>query len=348
MIKFLSFFFILLVVALYFWYVQGFDIGPILQKAKGIHIRVTLDDAPAVPDGDPVLGGWEIKKKMLTARTEVAAVALDGKVYVIGGIDGFGRSVNMVEIYNPKTDEWVAGPPLPEKRHHVAAVSVGEKLFVIGGHAGLNFAPTKKMWMLEGDGWRELANLPEARGAAAVASYVNSEGREQIYIFGGAGENGVSNRVFTYDVGTNEWTRIKDMPTEREHFGAATIGDKIYVVGGRENSVTKNRDDLEVYFPEKNIWAIGPPMPSKRGGIAVASVRDRLYVFGGEHPVGTYDTVEEYHPETKTWRTMNPMPTRRHGLGVAVMDGSVYVIGGGKRPFISVSKANEKFTPFAE
>src|SRR3989344_9655267 len=114
----------------------------------------------------------------------------------------------------------------------------------------------------------------------AIAT-VENEGGSALYVFGGAGEKDVSSDVFAYFPKSNEWKKMKDMPTAREHFGAAAIGDKIYVVGGRKKSVTKNLDDLEIYFPEKNIWAIGTPMPSRRGGIAVASLHDTLYVFGG-------------------------------------------------------------------
>ena len=39
------------------------------------------------------------------------------------------------------------------------------------------------------------------------------------------------------------------------------------------------------------------------------------------------------------------MPTARHGLGAAVVGGTIYVIGGGATPGLSVSGANEAFTP---
>jgi hypothetical protein len=42
---------------------------------------------------------------------------------------------------------------------------------------------------------------------------------------------------------------------------------------------------------------------------------------------------------------MPDMLTSRHGLGAAVVGDTIYVIGGGETPGLSVSGANEAFTP---
>jgi len=101
---------------------------------------------------------------------------------------------------------------------------------------------------------------------------------------------------------------------------------------------------LEVYDPLADIWSEEPSMPTPRGGSAAVAYLSRLYVFGGEEPGGTFDENEEYDPTTKQWREALVMSTARHGLGAAVVDGAVYVIGGGKRPALSVSNVNERYT----
>jgi N-acetylneuraminic acid mutarotase len=70
-----------------------------------------------------------------------------------------------------------------------------------------------------------------------------------------------------------------------------------------------------------------------------------IYVFGGEGPQGTFRENEMYDAGTDTWTTMAPMPTARHGLGAAVVGDTIYVIGGGPEPGLSVTGANEAYTP---
>ena len=50
---------------------------------------------------------------MPTARSELAAAALDGRIYVAGGIAQWGTTAAF-EAYDPATDRWEELPPLPE------------------------------------------------------------------------------------------------------------------------------------------------------------------------------------------------------------------------------------------
>jgi len=351
MAKLIAVIIIILLIGGYFWYVRGVEIGPIIQKIKSIHISITFDEERGTEQitQDSTLGIWETLPEMPTSRTEVAVAALGNTIFVIGGFDGFGRTVNTVEVFNTETKDWSTHTPLPAKVHHAGLVVLNDKLYVVGGFSGLNFDPIDSVWTLDKEeGWVSLKSLPKAMGAMAVVAFDTAEAgieNTRIYTFGGVGKEGLSDQVYAYNPTLNEWATMKKMPTAREHFSGIAIEDKIYAVGGRKKSIRKNLDDLEIFFPLKNIWAIGPSMPTDRGGIASAAVNGKLYVFGGEDPVGTFDVVEEYNPETKDWNTMNPMPTARHGLGAAVVDGKIYVIGGGKRPLLSVSKLNEAFTP---
>src|SRR3989338_2563000 len=368
--KFLTVIIIVALVGLYFWYVRGVEVEPLLKKAKSIRIRIAFEEEALPPPQDERLGTWESLPDMPTERTEVEVAALGKDIYVIGGIDGFGRTVNKVEAFDTLKRVWSEAVPLPSGKHHAAAVALGDKLYVLGGYAGLNFEPTDDLWIFDKgkERWRELKSMPEPLGAmaaigmeaytadkttvrqetstdvgAGVEQKLGPEG-DAIYVFGGTGEEGLSDKVYMYDVRRNEWEMKTRMPTAREHLAAATIGDRIFVVGGRKKSITKNLGNLEVYTPAKDIWVIGPPMPTKRGGIAAATTGGRLYVFGGEDPTKTFDAVEEYDPAEKKWRKMNPMSRGRHGLGAAEVDEKIYVIGGGKRPLLSVSGLNEVFT----
>ena len=48
-------------------------------------------------------GKWNIRAPLQTARTEVAAAELGGKIYLIGGYEKNG---DLVEEYDPAKDSW--------------------------------------------------------------------------------------------------------------------------------------------------------------------------------------------------------------------------------------------------
>src|SRR3989442_15359617 len=81
-------------------------------------------------------GTWTPLAPMPTARQEVAAAALDGRIFVIGGFGANFEPVATVEVYDPATDRWEVRMPLPAPTHHLAAAAVGGRLFVAGGYSG--------------------------------------------------------------------------------------------------------------------------------------------------------------------------------------------------------------------
>ena len=51
-----------------------------------------------------------------------------------------------------------------------------------------------------------------------------------------------------------EWTDVAEIPTPREHLGAASDGRYLYAVGGRELSAAKNTASFERYDPAADSW----------------------------------------------------------------------------------------------
>src|SRR2546427_9699724 len=88
----------------------------------------------AVAVGGPSKGGWAAKAPALRKRTEVAAAAVGGKVYVVGGFQpGLPFITPAVEEYDPVTDTWHERAPLPSGLHHAGIGVVNDRLYVIGG-----------------------------------------------------------------------------------------------------------------------------------------------------------------------------------------------------------------------
>ena len=318
--------------------ILGILLGAYLFYVRGGGVQPELG-APQVIErqGGARAYAWTQKAEMPTARTEVTAAVRDGKVYVIGGLDGFARTVATVEVYDTATDDWRSAPDLPEARHHAVAVTVGDTLYVIGGFTGTGFEPKPEVFALKVQGtWQRVVALPEARGALAAAVVDN-----RILVVGGVGPQGLANDLFVYEPALDAWTKKTPAPTRRDHLAAGALGGLLYVAGGREKSLSKNLSTLEVYDSASDTWHAGPGMPTARGGVAGAVFDGLFVVAGGEQPGGTFREVEAFDPVANDWLSLPPLPTPRHGLAAAAVGNTLYIIGGGKKPGLSVSGSNE-------
>ena len=298
-------------------------------------------------------GTWRTAAPMPTKRTEVAAAALDGKIYVVGGFEkpSLGNMMNFaitpsVEMYDPVTDQWTSKASLPIGLHHVGIGVVDRRLYVIGGYtkSGLSVwdpVATVHAYDPATDRWTERASMPTARGALSVMEH---EGK--LYAIGGFDRKANNAQVEVYDPVRNVWTTGASLPTPRDHLAAATIGGKVYAIGGRVNGdYSQNLAVVERYDPATDRWTRVSDLPTSRSGITAAVVEGRIYVFGGEGAAGTFNENEAYDPARDIWQRLTPMPTARHGLGSAVVQGRIYVISGGPSPGGSFSNLNEVFIP---
>ena len=82
---------------------------------------------------DPETNSWTTKASMPSARHNILAAAVDGKIYAIGGwTSGPGNVLGNNEEYDPMNDSWDTMTPMPTART-AGGAAVNNKLYVIGG-----------------------------------------------------------------------------------------------------------------------------------------------------------------------------------------------------------------------
>ena len=185
--------------------------------------------------------------------------------------------------------------------------------------------------------WKRLADMPTARSGLAVAAYEN-----KIYAIGGEALQGVTGAVETFDPETNIWQKKSPKPLAVSDVGAAVIGGKIYIPGGRLRS-GKVTNILEVYDPRQDRWEQGAALPMALSAYAMVAFEGRLYLFGGWDDKQYLDIVLVYDPDRDTWSTRTPMPSRRESSGAVVAGGKIYVLGGYAGKYALT--ANEEYLP---
>lgn len=316
-------------------------------------VLITPPVSAQSPKPEPDGGTWRTAAPAPTKRTEVAAGALDGKIYVVGGFEkpSFGNVMNLaitpsLEVYDPATDRWTPKAPLPVGLHHVGIGVVGRRLYVIGGYTQSGFSvwnPVATVYAYDPatDTWTDRAPMPTARGALSVTEH---DGK--LYAIGGYDRKANNAQVEVYDPVHDVWATRAPLPTPRDHLATATVAGKIYAIGGRLNGgYDRNLGVVEMYDPSTDRWMRVSDLPTARSGVTTAVVEGKIYVFGGEGPAATFRENEAYDPARDRWQSMAPMPTARHGLGSASVQGRIYIISGGPTPGGSFSDANEVFIP---
>jgi len=318
-----------------------------MGRLRGLGVAATLllaacaaGERPApdpAPDPAPTAGGvaWRRLAPAPSERTEVAAAAAGGRIYVAGGYAPSGDTVATVEAYDTAADAWTAGPELPVAVNHAMAAALDGAVYVAGGY-GTDRRPSQQLVRLEGDRWRPLAPLPEGRAAGGLVAT-----DDRLYLVGGVGPGGLAVDTLVYDPAADRWSTAPGLPTPREHLGAAAAGGRVVVVGGRVAGLGDNLDAAEAYDPAAGRWTALPPMPTARGGLAATATSDGLVVAVGGEAAATFPEAEALDPRSGRWRSLPPLPTPRHGLGVVAVGRVVYVLAGGPRPGLHASAANE-------
>ncbi|WP_084005306.1 Kelch repeat-containing protein [Gilvimarinus polysaccharolyticus] len=273
-----------------------------------------------------------------TARHEAAAVAFEGKLYLLGG-----RRINPTDVYDPATNRWEEKAKPPIELHHFQAVVLGEKIYLIGAMTGgwPNETPLTKVmaYVPAEDRFETLHDIPAARqrGGAGVVVY-----KQKIYIVGGIKNghmNGTVNWLDEYDPSTGQWRVLPDAPHKRDHFSAAVIGHKLYAFGGRQsnhalgNNFGPSQLFGDIFDFETGQWLAtdaSMALPTGRSGSMAMAWGDKLIVGGGESDtqVPAHANVEAFNTNDKTWSTWPSLNQGRHGSALVIIDDYAYLASG--------------------
>jgi N-acetylneuraminic acid mutarotase len=279
---------------------------------------------------------------------ETAAVALDGTIWVLGGLTSFSDYSAKVWVLDTATGEWSAGPDLPMAVHHANAAVVGGSIYVVGA-LSTNFAAAGVVWRHTpgvDTGWVARTSMPA--GTQRGASIVGVIGGV-VYVAGGYRGGGAVADVSSYDPVGDAWDdAVADLPAPRDHGCGGVMGAKLYVAGGRMGAIGTRSNAMYELTPG-GAWTEKAPMITARGGTACGVIGERLIVVGGEgNPdaaSGVFPQNEAYTVATDSWESLEPMRTPRHGMQAAAWNGVLYVPAGAVMQAIGATDVVETFTP---
>jgi hypothetical protein len=293
-----------------------------LTRIQPARTPVPVTPAPRITP----LPRWQVRSSMPSARTGLALVAYEDRLYAIGGESAEGVS-GAVERYDPAANTWETLLAKPQPVADVQAVVIGGKIYVPGGRTvsgGLTNA--LEIFDPAAGRWERGADLPIALSAYALTAY---EGR--LYLFGGWDGNQFTNVATIFDPRLNSWTVLTPMPTRRGFAGAALAGGKVYVIGGKDGQTVL--PVVDVYSPDRegreNPWRTAASMPAGRYGMGISSVADIIYLVCGQGVDETPQPSLAYIPQTDIWQSFETPPNNLgSGLVMALSGSYLYAVGG--------------------
>ncbi len=263
------------------------------------------------------------------------AAALQGEIYVVGGYDN-SAPIADTQVFNPATNVWRTGVPLPAPLENAAAAVVDDVLYVIGGDDSTGGSPpTNTVWAYspKTKTWSTKAAMPTARNVAA-AVVANSN----IYVIGGwdgvFSGNGLAT-VESYNPATDTWAEEAPLLVGKWHpsagsFGTTVTGYTIVVPDGAAQCCPSDfTGDNESYNVSTNDWTSLDADPIARGFACFGSIGSKLYVAGGNDTQGpALGVTESYELSKNAWKTLAPIPQDTIEPSSAVHKGRLYCFGG--------------------
>jgi RNA polymerase sigma factor (sigma-70 family) len=264
---------------------------------------------------DSRTGVWTEKAPIPGPRGYMDAVALHGKIYVIGGNAGRTFAEPFIAEYDPTADSWRERKTAIEPGYYGAAATNG-RIYLIPemgkGRPTLEYDPITGIV-------RKRAPMPTERGMFATVASVG-----RIYVVGGmsaAGGGDLLERpavfydtVEEYDPLADVWTARASMPAPRVGRMAISIGSRIYVVGEELPKLGLTASIYE-YDVRIDTWTEGAAPPSSVDFASASAVDGVVHVFGGySFDAGPAAPGRPWRSTLQTYDTgLDNLPVGPHG-----------------------------------
>ncbi len=273
---------------------------------------------------------WTIVGKMPHPVYGAKAVVKDSLIFILGGYSYYENSpVDLIQQYNPQTEEWKTVGKMDAKRYGFVAGLYADSIIYCGGVSSEDSNSTDiEMW----DGSQTATTYDSKNEFNRLFSTGVVEG-ENIYVFGGTALSTDQNYSVVYNIPSSKITYTnssifsKSFPIQQS---CATLGNSIYIFGGIKYFLLKSiiRFDIK----DNSFHTISAELEKPRAGsAAVVYDSSNIYLIGGFNETeSTLSTVEvlqlrQHNDEVEEGPRLN---YARRELTAVKYNNAIYVFGG--------------------
>ncbi|XP_063001002.1 kelch-like protein 9 [Elgaria multicarinata webbii] len=235
-------------------------------------------------------------------------------VFVMGGQDRFDPSgqcpSNKVFRFDPRHDMWLQVASMLARRTRFHAAALNDRLVAVGGGALLGaLTDTAEEYHPAENEWRPIAPFP-----MPVADHAGATHKGILYVSGGFAEGKTLRDTYSYLSRLRRWIRNRPMSFARCDHGMATVGDRIFCIGGRAQTQAEEWapvNEAEYYCPVTDQWTLLSLSAFDLCQFGLAEHQLQLYITGGGslRRRSKEDGVFVCKPGGKAWEKAGSLPT---------------------------------------
>ena len=177
-------------------------------------------------------------------RSDLAAAAVGGTSYVVGGFDGSSMTPDVLATADGA--RFTVAGRLAAGVRYAAVAALGDALWVIGGQLGTAESSSvggqtdavQRVELRTGK-TSIVGHLPVPLGHASAFVLAN-----RLFVAGGVSGTTHQNQIFEVDPTTGAVTTAGSLPGARSDAGTVVIGPTAYMVGGEATSPTSPLDTV--------------------------------------------------------------------------------------------------------
>jgi N-acetylneuraminic acid mutarotase len=286
------------------------------------------DAGNGITAGNPRDPSWSTIAPYPVGIMDNGADIIDGKVYVVGGIDSTFTTLAKGFVYDPSDNSWTAIADMPVAREKPAVAAVNGKLYVSGGwDTSGNPVARTDVYDPATNSWSTVASNPHPAAAPGVAV-----ANGKIYLVGGCADSfcTVTTTTVVYDPTSDSWATVAAYPHGDSWEGCGGISGKVYCSGGTDGAATFKNGF--VYDPGADSWSAIADMPIDLWASAAGAANGLLLASGGV--TNGFSTITNqglsYDPSSDSWTALPNAQFPRYRAGASC---GFYKVGGSSGGF---------------
>lgn len=213
---------------------------------------------------------------------------------------------------------------MPNTISIAGGASIRRTAVIVGGSA---YEPEVFQYDASRRSWKLISHLKQPRLHAAVTA-------SESLVFVCGGRTGLDEKLSTLScteilkLGEDVWRSGPSMQFSRYAFGATSLNEDVYVVGGQAMII---HDSVEVLPFGSDRWQLIQTARLKipRKYFTLGTANGRLYAAGGVNEMRVrLKSVEALDPREGRWQNVGEMMIPRSSCGGATVNENLYVMGG--------------------
>lgn len=294
----------------------------VADRSRGIPSSSTVEDGVGSTGGGKGAG----------ARLPLRVIVFGGYQDVSSG--GMVTGCEGVELtHDARGTEWSILEGADTTRGAAAAVCMQGTCYLVGGFDGSKVLKDASAHVMTGEGGKViLETLPGRMSVPRLSCSAVAVGT-RLLVVGGTDGRHVHDSIDCFDTRTKKWVSptCGSLNVARAAFGTATVGGKVYAVGGYGESGAPLAT-AEVYDEEKGRWELLPgSLSDARMDCGLCAVGHLLVVVGGRgEGGGVLGSCEIYDLNRggEWFKAAGGLNVPRAGMGTVSVGGRVLAIAG--------------------